>query len=99
MNKESKWPLFRLIVPAFPELNVFSRVANRMTALGPVVVATAASKLWGWRVEVIDENNCKGAPKDENGFMDPFENYYEPWTDVIREVNAKAHLLHERAQP
>jgi radical SAM superfamily enzyme YgiQ (UPF0313 family) len=41
-----------------------------MTALGPVIVATAASKLWGWRVEVIDENNCKGAPKDENGFVD-----------------------------
>lgn len=41
-----------------------------MTALGPVVVATAASKLWGWRVEVIDENNCKIAPKDENGFVD-----------------------------
>ncbi|MCK5011053.1 MAG: cobalamin-dependent protein [Deltaproteobacteria bacterium] len=70
MTKESKWPLFRLIVPAFPELNIFTRVANQMTALGPVVVATAASKLWGWRVEVIDENNCKSAPKDENGFVD-----------------------------
>jgi len=70
MNMESKWPLFRMIVPAFPELNIFTRVANKMTALGPVVVATAASKLWGWRVEVIDENNCKRAPKDVNGFVD-----------------------------
>ena len=70
MNSESKWPLFRLIIPAFPELNIFTRVVQRTTALGPVIVATAASKLWGWRVEVIDENNCKGAPKDENGFLD-----------------------------
>lgn len=70
MNRGRNWPLFRLIIPAFPEVNIFSRVANRMTALGPVIVATAASKLWGWRVEVIDENNCKGAPKDENGFVD-----------------------------
>jgi hypothetical protein len=34
---------------------------------------------------------------NENGFMDPFENYYTPWTDVIREVNSRAHKLHEKS--
>lgn len=70
MERYKNQPLFRLVIPAFPEVNIFSRVAKITTALGPIMVATAASKLWGWRVEVIDENNCKGAPLDENGFPD-----------------------------
>ncbi len=70
MERDNEWPLFRLVIPAFPEVNIFSRVAKKTTALGPIMVATAASKLWGWRVEVIDENNCKGASLDENGFPD-----------------------------
>ena len=70
MNRDETWPLFRLIIPAFPEVNIFSRVARKTTALGPIMVAAAAHKLWGWRVEVIDENNCPGAPLDENGFPD-----------------------------
>jgi len=70
MERDNQWPLFRLVIPAFPEVNIFSRVARKTTALGPVMVATAASKLWGWRVEVIDENNCTGAPLDESGLPD-----------------------------
>lgn len=35
---------------------------------------------------------------NENGFMDPFENYYTPWTDIIRQSNANAHRLHEAAK-
>lgn len=70
MERDNEWPLFRLVIPAFPEINIFSRVARKTTALGPIMVATAANKLWGWRVEVIDENNCKGAPLDENGLPD-----------------------------
>ncbi|TWT81503.1 hypothetical protein CA13_29560 [Planctomycetes bacterium CA13] len=35
---------------------------------------------------------------NENGFMDPFENYYTEWTDVIREFNSKAADLHEAAK-
>ena len=34
------------------------------------------------------------SPRNENGFMDPFENYIPEWTDVIRDINAKAHELH-----
>ena len=37
------------------------------------------------------------APRNENGFLDPFENEITTWTDVIREVNAKAEKLHEQS--
>jgi len=70
MREDNKCFLFRLIIPAFPEVNIFSRVAKKTTALGPIMVATAASKLWGWRVEVVDENNCQGIPLDENNLPD-----------------------------
>ena len=64
-------PLFRIIIPAFPEeVGVFTRQAKKTTALGPIMVATAANKLWRWKVEVFDENNCPGAPKDKNGLLD-----------------------------
>ena len=72
MNKLSVnngWPLVRFIVPAFPEVNIFTRAARKMTQLGLVMVATAANKLWGWRVEIIDENNYIG-PRDLNGLPD-----------------------------
>jgi len=64
------WPLFRMIIPAFPEVNIFSRQARKTTALGPIMVATAANKLWGWRVEVIDENNYGKGPRDNSGLPD-----------------------------
>lgn len=70
MIDKNDWPLFRMIIPAFPGVNIFSGQAKRTTALGAIVVATAANKLWGWRVEVFDENNCPGAPKDKNGLLD-----------------------------
>ena len=64
---KNEWPLVRFIVPAFPEVNIFTRQARVTTALGPVMVATAANKLWGWRVEIIDENNYHGGPRDSRG--------------------------------
>ena len=42
MIGDNKCPLFRLIIPTFPEVNIFSRVAEKTTALGPIMVATAA---------------------------------------------------------
>jgi len=69
LKDRNNWLLARFIVPAFPEVNIFSRYAKRMTSLGLIMVATAASKLWGWRVEVIDENNYKG-PCDTRGLPD-----------------------------
>ncbi len=64
--------LFRLILPAFPPFNIYSRIAKTTTALGPVCVGTAASKLGNWDVEIIDENNCpsKFCPKDAAGLPD-----------------------------
>jgi len=47
----------RVIIPAYPTFNVYSAVANRTTALGPVCIATAVRDMGGWDTEVIDENN------------------------------------------
>jgi len=44
-------------VPAFPAFNIYSRIARKTTALGPVCVATAVHDTEGWDAEVIDENN------------------------------------------
>ncbi len=47
----------RIVVPAYPTFNIYSRIACKTTALGPVCVATAVREIGGWDVEVIDENN------------------------------------------
>ena len=70
ITNRNDWPLVRFIIPAFPEVNIFTRQARVTTALGPVMVATAANKVWGWRVEVIDENNYHGGPRDNQGLPD-----------------------------
>lgn len=59
--------IVRFIAPVYPEVNIFSQ--SRIIPLGLVSVATAASKLWGWKVEIIDENNYRG-PRDEKGLPD-----------------------------
>ncbi len=69
MIEKKDWPLARFIIPAYPEVNIFTRQAKVTTALGPVMVATAANKLWGLRVEIIDENNYRG-PSDSQGLPD-----------------------------
>ncbi len=56
----------------------------------------------GWHhcgcLEQWDPAERGDSPMNENGFMDPFENYHTEWTDVIREVNAKAAELHDAAK-
>jgi radical SAM superfamily enzyme YgiQ (UPF0313 family) len=47
----------RIVIPAYPAFNIYSRIARKTTALGPVSVASAANEVEGWDVEVIDENN------------------------------------------
>ncbi len=62
---------FRMITPAYPAFNVYTRIAKVTTALGPLCVATAASRVSGWNVEVIDENNFrKLGPKNPDGRPD-----------------------------
>jgi radical SAM superfamily enzyme YgiQ (UPF0313 family) len=61
----------RIVIPAFPAVNIYSGVARRMTALGPVCVATSVNEVEGWDAEVIDENNYRrGAPRDASGKPD-----------------------------
>lgn len=56
----------RIVIPAYPAFNIYSRIAKRTTALGAVCVASAANKLEKWDVEVIDENNLgKFGPRSE----------------------------------
>lgn len=62
---------FRMIAPAYPAFNIYSRIARHTTALGPLSVATAVSCMPGWTVEVIDENNYrKFGPRDRRGLPD-----------------------------
>jgi len=56
----------RIVVPAYPAFNIYSRIAGRTTTLGAVCVASAANKMDKWDVEVIDENNLgKFGPRAE----------------------------------
>jgi len=62
---------FRIVIPAYPAFNIYSHIANKTTALGPVCVASAANKLAKWDVEVIDENNLgKFGPASKSGGAD-----------------------------
>ncbi len=71
MIKLAKRRLFRIVIPRYPAFNIYSAVARRTTALGPVCVATAVSRMPGWEAEVIDENNYRfPGPTDESGAPD-----------------------------
>jgi len=83
MDKNKKRYLFRLIVPAFPSFNVFSGIASKTTALGPISVATNANKLPNWDVEVIDENNYQLGPQDKNQLPDHREIQKDRPADVV----------------
>lgn len=60
----------RMICPAYPAFNIYSRLAKETTALGPVCIATAVGRLPGWEAEVIDENNYRFGPRDSSGRVD-----------------------------
>jgi len=61
----------RIVIPAYPAFNIYSRIARTTTALGPVCVASAANKMEKWDVEVIDENNLRRfGPKGDSGGAD-----------------------------
>jgi len=49
----------RVVIPAYPAFNIYSRIARKTTALGPVCVATAVNEMGRWDAEVIDENNLR----------------------------------------
>ena len=61
----------RIIIPAYPAFNIYSRAAKNTTALGPISVASVVNKMEKWDVEVIDENNLRWyCPKDDAGAVD-----------------------------
>ncbi|MEW5895056.1 MAG: radical SAM protein [Candidatus Omnitrophota bacterium] len=62
---------FRMIAPVYPAFNIYSNIASRTTALGPVYVITAVNKMAGWDAEMIDENNLRlHGPKSRSGGAD-----------------------------
>lgn len=65
----TNWPLFRIIVAKFSHINIYTKAAKATTDLGSIMLAAVANKMWGWRVEVINENNYSG-PKTEDGLPD-----------------------------
>ena len=68
MTEATKRRIFRMVVPKYPAFNVYSHIAKKTTALGPLCVATSVSRMPGWDVEVIDENNYRfPGPVDEQG--------------------------------
>ena len=70
-RKLGKRRRLRVVIPAYPAFNVYSRIARTTTALGPVSVATSVHEMEGWDVEVIDENNYqRSAPRNESGLPD-----------------------------
>ncbi|MBU1044438.1 MAG: B12-binding domain-containing radical SAM protein [Candidatus Omnitrophica bacterium] len=71
MYKLKKRYRFRIIAPAYPAFNIYSNIASRTTALGPVYVATAVNKMQEWDAEMIDENNLRlHGPKSKAGGAD-----------------------------
>ena len=61
----------RIVVPAYPAFNIYSSIAKKTTALGPVCVASVVNEMEGWDVEVIDENNLRlYGPRSDSGGAD-----------------------------
>ncbi|MEI6632155.1 MAG: radical SAM protein, partial [bacterium] len=62
---------FRVVIPAYPAFNIYSSLADKTTALGPVCIASVVNEMEGWDVEVIDENNLRlYGPKSDLGGAD-----------------------------
>ena len=84
LNSECKRFRFRIVVPAYPALNIYTRIAKKTTALGPLCVATSVNKMPGWDAEVIDENNLgKYGPRAESGGADHRRLQVERPADVV----------------
>ncbi|MFC1657859.1 B12-binding domain-containing radical SAM protein [Candidatus Omnitrophota bacterium] len=75
---------FRVVIPAYSAFNIYSDIAKRTTALGPVCVASSVNEMQGWDVEVIDENNLRryGPRSDSRGADHEFLQRQRP-ADVI----------------
>ena len=72
--------ILRIVIPAYPAFNIYSRVAAVTSALGPVSVATAVNDIPGWDAEVIDGNNYRRGSKDEAGWLELKKLGFDPAT-------------------
>lgn len=71
MNPAARRRRLRIVIPAYPAFNIYSGIAGKTTALGPVCVGTIVNKMEGWDVEIIDENNFRRfGPMDAGGRPD-----------------------------
>ena len=70
--KIKKRKLLRIIIPRFPNFNIYTLAARTTTSAGPLYVATSASRVDSWDAEVIDENNLHGRyyPRTKEGGLD-----------------------------
>jgi len=73
----------RMVCPAFPAANIYSRVARLTTSMGAICVATAVNEIAGWDAEVIDENNYRRGPKDGGGKPDHWSIQQARPADVV----------------
>jgi len=48
MKEATRRRLFRMVIPRYPAFNVYSHIAKKTTALGPLCVATSVSRMPGW---------------------------------------------------
>ncbi|MCX6720021.1 MAG: hypothetical protein NTV36_02845 [Candidatus Staskawiczbacteria bacterium] len=81
---EEKVRLCRLIRPGNPRgrVNIYTQFTKRTTNDGLIKLATIINKLWGWRAEVIDEENYWG-PRDGDGLPDHEMLQHESPADVV----------------
>ncbi len=71
LDQAKKRYRLRIIIPAYPAFNIYSGIANKTTALGPVCIGSVVNKLEKWDVEIIDENNLRRyGPRDALGGAD-----------------------------
>ncbi|MDP3883195.1 MAG: cobalamin-dependent protein [Candidatus Staskawiczbacteria bacterium] len=86
MLEKKKVRLCRLVRPANPmgRVNIYSQFTRRTTNFGLVMLATVINKLWGWRVEVIDEENYHHPGlRDDDGLPDHEALQRENPADVV----------------
>lgn len=95
-SHQQKWGAkgFRTQAKSLEEVATFYRETLEGMMSAPYMV--------GWHhcgyLEQWDEAERGDSPRNENGFMDPFERYHTVWTDVIRESNSMVEAWHRQAK-
>lgn len=83
-NLSQKRHRLRIVIPAFPSFNIYSHIADKTTALGPVCIASVVHQMETWDVEVIDENNFgRYGPRAPSGEIDHEELQRSRPADVV----------------